>query len=436
MLTILLSGIIFFTSQATHGQESKPPANRSQSNHEIQRAKNTNNSIKDAKTIFEQRILPIAKADRSSSCTQCHFAGVELREYIFDDQARTFTALKTSGLIDTDHPDESKLLKFIGRKPEKPDPLIEKVRNEEFHAFRDWIRAAVNEPEIQKSTEQIKVGTTLPPEVIRHARRDRVMASFIDSIWSEMGRCINCHSPEKNRQKIGRDGFTKEKVDAISWIVPNDPAATLHKLTESGNIDFDDPENSPFLTKPAGLEKHGGGPKFLPGSQSYRNFAGFLADYSAIMSGKYKKTKDLPKDSAEFFRLSEQQMRITDIPSKYDGMALQVDFYRKDAQTGEVSKDRWATGFSKINGKQHVWQNPILVAAPTGSARASEFRKHAMLPPGEYVARLLVDQDGKTHSNPAYELNETAFVGEIRVNGDWKPGYQPPKIVVFPKSNQ
>jgi len=44
----------------------------------------------DAATIFSRRILPILKADSSSSCTECHFAGVELRDFILDDQAKTF----------------------------------------------------------------------------------------------------------------------------------------------------------------------------------------------------------------------------------------------------------------------------------------------------------------------------------------------------------
>ena len=112
-------------------------------------------------------------------------------------------------MIDVDKPDESKLLRFIGRKPEKPDPLVEKVRQNELVAFRAWIRAAVREPGLLKATSDVQVGTSLPPEVIRHARRDRVLSSFIDNIWSEMGRCVNCHNPERNRQKIGRNGFTK-----------------------------------------------------------------------------------------------------------------------------------------------------------------------------------------------------------------------------------
>ena len=388
----------------------------------------------DAGTIFARRILPILQADNSSSCTECHFAGVELRDFILEDQASTFASLKASGMINVDKPDESKLLRFIGRKPEKPDPLIEKVRQTELVAFQAWIRAAVREPELLKATSNVETGTSLPPEVIRHARKDRVLSSFVDNIWNEMGRCINCHSPDRNRQKIGRNGFTKEDVDAISWIVPQDPAATLKKLLDGGNIDTSDPAASLVLTKPAGLEEHGGGPKFFPGSTTYRNFLGFLTDYAAITSGGYRSADDLPAPARELTLLSEQQLRITNIPAAYSGMALQVDIYRRDDSTRNWSDHRWATGFSRVNGKQHVWQNPIIVTAPADSPLTGEIRKRKLLPSGEYLIRIHIDRDRKTENDPTYEPGKADFVTEVEISGDWKPGYQPPKTVEFPKS--
>ena len=388
----------------------------------------------DAATIFSSRILPILKSDSASSCTECHFAGVELRDFILDDQAKTFASLKSTGMIDVDRPDESKILQFIGRKPEKSDPLLEKVRQTELVAFRAWIRAAVREPELLKATSDVEVGTSLPPEVVRHARRDRVLSSFIDNIWSEMGRCINCHNPERNRQKIGRNGFTKEDVDAISWIIPRDPAGTLRELVDSGNIDLDDPAASPVLTKPAGLEEHGGGPKFFPGSPTYRNFVAFLTDYADITNGEYATASDLPDAQEEIALLSEQQLRITDIPAGFSDLPLQVDIYRRIPRTGKWSEHRWATGFSRVNAKRHVWQNPILVTAPADSRLATEFRERKLLPPGEYRIRILIDRDRKTVKAPTYELGEPEFVAEVQISGNWKPGYQPPKVVQFPRA--
>ena len=387
----------------------------------------------DAAAIFTERILPILKSENSSSCTECHFAGVELRDFILEDQAKTFASLKAAGLIDVAKPGESKLLQFIGRTPGKPDPLLEKVRKNELAAFRSWIVAAVREPKLLNAKSDTDIGISLPPEVIRHARHDRVLSSFLDNIWSEMGRCINCHSPERNRNKIGRNGFTKEDVDAISWIVPRDPAGTLRKLVDSGNIDLEVPAASPVLTKPAGLEEHKGGPKFFPGSPTYRNFLAFLTDYAAITTGEYKSRGDLPAAPTEITLLSEQQLRITDIPEKYNDMALQVDIYRRVPGKKNWSEQRWATGFSRVNGKQHVWQNPILVTAPTSSPRAKELRQHSLLPPGEYLIRILIDQSRQTEKNPAHELNDKDFVAETHITGQWKPGYQPPRIIRFPR---
>ncbi|MBI1313065.1 hypothetical protein GC176_17385 [bacterium] len=423
---------------SNHGHSAKvaPHSTKGEVAHAGKLTKQTAAESADASAIFAQRILPILKADSSSSCTQCHFAGVELRDFILEDQAETFASLKSAGMINVDQPDESKILKFIGRKPEKSDPLMEKVRQTELIAFQAWIHAAVREPELLNATSDVDVGTTLPPKVIRHARSDRVLSSFIDNIWSEMGRCINCHNPERNRQKIGRDGFTREDVDAISWIVPRDPAATLRQLVDSGNVDLDDPAASPVLTKPAGLEDHGGGPKFFPGSQTYRNFLAFLTDYADITKGKYKSPRDLPAASEEITLLSEQQLRITNIPAAFSDMPLQVDLYRRDPQSGQWSEHRWATGFSRVNGKQHVWQNPIMVAAPTDSPLAKEFRERPILPPGEYRIQILIDRLGKTKNNPTYELGDTEFVAEAQISGNWKPGYQPPKIVAFPEASE
>jgi mono/diheme cytochrome c family protein len=62
------------------------------------------------------------------------------------------------------------------------------------------------------------IGPTISNEVIRHARRDRVLASFIDNIWTEVGRCAACHSPDRNQKQV------KEHGDQVSWIKLNDPA--------------------------------------------------------------------------------------------------------------------------------------------------------------------------------------------------------------------
>src|SRR5688572_25407690 len=100
--------------------------------------------------IFEKRILPIFQSAKASSCTECHLSGVDLKDYIRPTQQETFAALKGAGLIDTGKPEASKLLAFIARKPDKPSLITDKVRKEEYEAFRAWIVAAVKDPALAK----------------------------------------------------------------------------------------------------------------------------------------------------------------------------------------------------------------------------------------------------------------------------------------------
>src|SRR5688572_10121288 len=101
-----------------------------------------------AKDVFARRILPLAKADKPSSCTECHAAGVNLSQYIREDASATFVALRSAGLVNSEQPEKSKLLELIARAPDKGDPLLAKIRAEELEAFRTWISAAAKDAQI------------------------------------------------------------------------------------------------------------------------------------------------------------------------------------------------------------------------------------------------------------------------------------------------
>src|SRR5262245_53788423 len=111
----------------------------------------TNGSPESALEVFRKRIEPIWKSPKPSSCSECHLSGVDLKNYLRDDQAATFTALRDAGLVDVKQPDDSKLLKLIARKPERPNLITDKVRQEEFAAMRDWLRLAVKDPGLLKA---------------------------------------------------------------------------------------------------------------------------------------------------------------------------------------------------------------------------------------------------------------------------------------------
>lgn len=63
-----------------------------------------------ADVVFQQRIMPIFKSPNPSSCTQCHLAAVELKDYIQPSSEKTFLSLRDQGLIDLQTPGESKIL--------------------------------------------------------------------------------------------------------------------------------------------------------------------------------------------------------------------------------------------------------------------------------------------------------------------------------------
>lgn len=385
--------------------------------------------------LFQRRITPILKSPDASSCSECHLGGVDLKNYIGDSQEETFAALRQAGLIDIKRPDDSKLLKFIHRTPEKPTPLGKRVRAEEYKAFQAWIRAAVKDPAlIAAKANDNQLGPTLPLEVIRHSRKGRVMTSFMENIWSEMGRCVNCHSPELNRKKIGRNGHTEEDVDAISWIIPRNPEATLQKLLDTGNIDLESPGDSQVLTKPTGLVKHGGGPKFPVGSRTDQNFRHFLNDYAAIENGEYNKAKDLPEDAGTVAVMSGQHLRIVDLPAGLEKKLLRADLYRVTGDS--MSKTRWATAEGPINGKKNMWQSLVFATADRGSERAEELKADKPIPPGPYVIRIYIDRNDLTKQDRDYKLGDKEFFGQVSIRGQWKPGYKEPKVVRAPEEDK
>ncbi len=383
-----------------------------------------------AAEIYQRRIVPLLRSEQASSCTECHFSHVELKDYLSEDPAETFAALRQAGLIDVNHPDHSKLLRFIARKPDSSNPLIEKVRQQEYTALKAWIQAAVKDPALLRARSRKRLGTELPLEVIRHARRDRVLKSFIDNIWSEIGRCVNCHSPELNRNKIKR--FGKEYVDGISWVIPHDPAATLERLVEDGDIDLDNPEQSMLLTKPAGLEDHGGGPKFLVGSPSYKKFLAFLTDYAAIRQGAYRAATDLPQPPDLLFLPTKQFLRITNLPENLGKRApLQVDLFRWNRKTRHWDPEPIASLFGPVNAKDHLFMGMADLLVPADSPHLKEIRKHPRIPPGPLLGKVYIDRKGRTARDPEFRLNTTRPVAQFEIQGPWPDGFRKPYVVRF-----
>jgi len=383
----------------------------------------------DAAEIFERRIRPIARSERASSCAECHFAGVDLKQYILDDAAQTFAALREAGLVNVERPADSKLLTFIARKPDREDALLAKVRAEEYAAFKAWIEAAVKDPTVLRAEAPARpIGSPLPAEVLRHSRKDRVLQSFVENIWVEIERCEGCHSPEKNQKQVKAHG------ERVSWISPRDPAGTLAKAVAQGIIDIDAPESSLILQKPAGLVEHGGHRKFLPGSRTDKQFRRFLNDYAAVVNETYRSAADLPAPTADVVIATGQHLRVTDLPREWGDRLLRVDLYRWD--NGHWSERPVAVGDNPINGKAGQWQTMVFAVLPRDAVSAGRLLEKRALPPGRYQARLFVDRENHLADDRDYELGAADAIGAVEFNGPWPVGYQPPKIIAAPKTGE
>ncbi|MBI1900234.1 MAG: hypothetical protein HYS13_03840 [Planctomycetia bacterium] len=375
--------------------------------------------------LFEKRILPIFQAARPSSCSECHLSGVDLKDYIKPSQEETFASLVAAGLVNVDKPDDSKILQFIRRRPEKPSLVTDKVRQEELEAFRAWIAAAVKDEKLLTAKAASEpIGPALPAEVIRHARQDRVLSSFIDNVWSEVGRCAACHSPDRNQKQV------KEHGEQVSWITLRDPAATMQYMLEAGLIDPEEPENSLILLKPTMQVKHGGGQKMLVGDRTYKQFRRFLDDYAAVAKGMYQKAEDLPRPSDEVSKVSEIWLKLTEVPAGYDKLLLQVDLYRREGDGW--SKTRWATSDRAVFGQGKLWQHSLTITAERGTQRADEIRRTPALPRGRYLVRIYVDKTGKLARDFKAELSAEDLVGEVEVDTAWPAGYGSMTAARFP----
>jgi len=368
--------------------------------------------------LFKRRIAPIMQATNPSSCGECHLSGVDLKQYIGPDQSATFASLRASGLVDMDNPDASKILTFINRRPEKPSLVTDKIREEEYAAFRAWIHAAVKDPELASSeTTDSLLGPTVPDAVIRHARRDRVLASFIDNIWSEVGRCAACHSPDRNQKQVEQNG------EQVSWIKLGDPQTTLDYMLEAELFDLDAPEASPLLAKPTMQVEHGGGQKLVVGDRTYKQFRRFIEDYASVAKGIYQSTEALPATSDEISQVSDIWLKFTDVPAQLDKKLLQVDLYRWNPDSKTWSPDRWATADRAIAGDRNRWQQHISITAPRESERATRVRRDPNLPPGKYLAKIYIDKTDRLQTDYPAELTDADFIGQVEIDSRWQAGY-------------
>ena len=120
-------------------------------------------------TIYSERVMPLL-ASSASSCSACHFQGLDLKSLFTDDPVQTFTELRSLGWVDTKEPTKSKILEFIDRHTEAETQLQRRVRTAEHEAIQAWIEAACRNPALLEQPIVQHHDLALDTKLIRHAR--------------------------------------------------------------------------------------------------------------------------------------------------------------------------------------------------------------------------------------------------------------------------
>jgi hypothetical protein len=378
--------------------------------------------------VFANRIVPIFKSPNPSSCVQCHLSGVDLKDYIRPSHRETFLSLRDQGLVDLDRPEKSKILHLIdmGKEAKKATDVQQKTRQAEYEAFAAWVKASCADAELRaapKLETKALARPAKPDAVIRHARADRVLQSFENTVWALRFRCAGCHTPESvaDRRKKKPD---EEHGEHMAWIRPT-AAETLAYLTRSELIDAKKPERSVLLLKPLNEEvKHGGGVKFLVGDQGYKAFRSFLDDYSAVVRGSYASAAELPGKPKEVQFGTEAWLKIKNTPPAWADKYVAVKLFAWDAAAKKWAERPVATTDRKVWGGGKLWQHNLTLLTTPDSADAKTWKAGTpTLPPGKYLVKVYLDATDKLAKDWKAELGEADFVGQAEVESKWPTGY-------------
>jgi hypothetical protein len=376
--------------------------------------------------VFEKRIIPIFKSPNPSSCTQCHLAGVDLKNYILPSHEKTFLSLRDQGLIDLDNPEKSKILQLIqmGESDKSPAALINaKVRRAEYEAFAAWIKSGARDPKLRdapKLDPAERAAPKRPVEVIRHDREDRLLESFTNTVWAMRFRCMGCHTEGtvENQKNV------KEFGNRVAWMKAAGPEATLDYLRSSKLINVNDPEKSTLLLKPLGAVKHGGGVKFAPGDQGYKAFREFIDDYAKTVRDEYTKADDLPKpDGPERFG-TDAWLKVSNTPPAWADRLVQVNVYAWDADNRDWRSEPIASTDRVVWGKGKLWQHNLALLARPGTEEAKAWKTgKPALPKGKYLVKVYVDVKGRLADDWKAVLGPDDYAGQAEVESSWPEGY-------------
>lgn len=414
--------------------------------------------------LFNQRIMPIFRSPQPSSCVQCHLAAVDLKNYILPSHEKTFVSLRDQGLIDLEHPEESKVLTLIRMGDKDLDEgaklIHEKTRLAEYEAFANWIEACCNDPKLRDApglTAEERARPERPDEVIRHARKSRVVDSFVRNVWSQRMRCFPCHTPNEidpsnpqHQAAVKTHREFKEKLSAESFarmnIFRETPEATLAYLIERSQdvkpgelplINLEEPRNSLILLKPMSKlpEKkadgtfapasssapvsHMGGLKMHKDDQSYKAFVAWLEDYANVVGNRYTGIEDLPADN---WVASNRFLQVAGAPESWpEGIPVQLFVHTWDEQQASWHRDPIAFTQGTVTPRRMV-NGSLFVFAPQGKETTEQ---EDQLAGGRYLIKAYVDFRHRLEDDPTLLLDEEDFVGQTELNrSTWRDGFK------------
>ncbi len=416
--------------------------------------------------VFEDRIVPIFKSPKPSSCVQCHLASVDLREYILPSHEATFASLRADGMIDLDDPKKSKILELItmGEKDhDRGAKLIhENTRKAEYEAFAAWIEACCKDPKLRAlpaPKPEKRARPKLSDAVIRHTRKSRVLNSFVRNIWSQRMRCFPCHTPHEidpENPKHARaqektagyeEEFGKEVAERLK-IFKKSPLETMRYLIADSRktpkdrlplVDLDHPRKSLLILKPtARLPKktddgreppsyvepvsHMGGLKMHVDDQSYKSFNAWIRDYSKVTRGEYKTVDELPADN---WQPTQRVLMIRDTPEAWKPMTrVQLMVHAWDEKRKAWSEEPVAFTQGTITPRGRV-VGPLFLfrEKKKGFVRVQHVQR-ATLPAARYLIKAYLDQQKTLAKDPTAFLTKADFVGQAEIEAKWKLGFR------------
>ena len=243
---------------------------------------------------FHDRIEPLLRDDRPTSCNQCHLSGVDLSAFARDTPCQTWACLVDQQLVDLKSPEESLILGWILRASPESELITPDVIQAEHDGFLEWIQANAACPTACAGEvcggpgegPSCSSGTADDEPLVPTGEDERgctdleLEQAFFDDVYAFRGRCFPCHFDNQ----LKADRLAPRWISAVGNCGTGS-AVSLKRVIGLGLVDVEDPTQSLLLRKPLGVEgggvEHGGGAKFTAGDAALQSFARFVQHYAA-----------------------------------------------------------------------------------------------------------------------------------------------------------